>query len=65
MQDRDTYVPNLVSLALIVSEILELKKGTEGRGYIDSVVDADQEYIYFKGSAMPPSACYAHFFAQT
>jgi len=35
---------------------------TDGYGYIDSAVDADQEYIYFMGSATPPSSCYAHFF---
>jgi len=33
---------------------------TNGYGYIDSAVDADQEYIYFMGSATHPSACYAH-----
>jgi len=33
---------------------------TDGHGYIDSGFDADQEYIYFTGSAMPPSVCYAH-----
>jgi len=32
----------------------------DGHGYIDSAVDAEQEYIYFMGSAMPPSSCYAH-----
>jgi len=28
------------------------QKGTDGHGYIDSAVDADQEYIYFMGSAV-------------
>jgi len=34
----------------------------EEHGYNDSAVDADQEYIYFMGSATPPSAYYGHFF---
>lgn len=29
-------------------------------GYIDSIVDADYEYIYFVGSATSPSACYIY-----
>jgi len=33
---------------------------TDGHGYINSAVDADQEYIYFMASATPSSACYAH-----
>jgi len=35
---------------------------TDGHGYIDSAVDAVQEYIYLMGSVTPPSACYALFF---
>jgi len=31
-----------------------------GHDYIDSAVDADQELIYFMGSATPPSTCYTH-----
>jgi len=31
----------------------------DGYVYIDSAVDADQGYMYFMGSATPPSACYA------
>jgi len=38
-----------------------LKRGTDGHGYIDSAVYADQEYIKFMGSATPPSVCYTHF----
>jgi len=33
---------------------------TDGHRYIDSAIDADEEYIYFIGSATPSSACYAH-----
>lgn len=31
---------------------------TDGRGHIESASDTDQEYIFFTGSATPPSICY-------
>ena len=52
-------------VALTISEIClfirtdgQTDRQTDGHGYIDSAVDADQEYIYFMGSETPPSACY-------
>jgi len=32
-------------------------RGTDGHCDIDSADDADQEHIYFMGSATPPSSC--------
>jgi len=53
-------MPSLKSPTLRVSEIKEIKNGTDGHGYIDATVDVDQKYIYFMGSVTPPSTCYAH-----
>jgi len=50
-------MPNLNSLALIVSEISAFIR-TNGHGYIDSATDPDQEYMYFMASETLPSACY-------
>jgi len=38
---------------------IQTDRQADGHCYIDSAIDADQEYIYFMGSATPPSACYA------
>jgi len=35
---------------------------TDGHGYIDSAIDADQEYMYSMATATAPSACYPLFF---
>lgn len=53
-------MPNLVVLALKVFEILFIQtdRQTVGHGYIDSAIDADQEYMYFVGSMMLPFPCY-------
>lgn len=46
--------PHLVDLAPIVSETLLFRRtDRDGRGYIDSAVNADQKYIHFIGSVMP------------
>jgi len=60
-------MPNLNSLARIVSEILAIirtdrqtDRQTDRRtdGWIDSASDPDQEYINFMGSETLPSTCY-------
>lgn len=57
----------MVAIAVIVSEHLGFHRDglTDGRtnsnAYRDSTVDADSDYIYFVGSAAPPSVCYIDF----
>lgn len=55
------YIPNLVSLAHMIAELLAFIQTVTYTVYIDSTVHADQEDISFMGYDTPPFAYNIHF----
>lgn len=44
----------------VVFEQSNSDRHTDGHGYIDTAVNADEEYKYFMGSEAIPFPCYIH-----
>lgn len=57
-------MPNLVSLAFSIADIIEQADGQadeQADEHIGSASDTEQEYIYFVEAATLSSYCYTHF----